>query len=86
MASVKTMSVLAGLVAAAALGGAASAQNATAGGASKTTTTSPEMTDKDRMMVKNCKAMPKAKMMKDKECKAYMTLHPDWMKPAKVAH
>lgn len=37
-------------------------------------------TKTDMMMIKNCKAMPHAKMMKDAECQDYMKHHPDWMK------
>jgi hypothetical protein len=37
-------------------------------------------TKMDVMMVKNCKAMPHDKMVKDAECQDYMKHHPDWMK------
>lgn len=42
-----------------------------------------KMTKMDQMMVKNCKAMPAAKMAADKECQDYMKNHPDWMKTKK---
>ncbi len=42
-----------------------------------------KMTGTDSMMAKNCKAMPKMKMMNNKECKDYMKNHPDMMKPSK---
>ncbi len=37
-------------------------------------------TKMDVMMIRNCHAMPRAKMIKDAECKDYMKHHPDWMK------
>jgi hypothetical protein len=40
-------------------------------------------TKMDKMMVSNCKAMPKDKMAQDAECQDYMKNHPNWMKSKK---
>jgi hypothetical protein len=37
-------------------------------------------TKMDVMMVNQCHAMPRKKMLKDAECQDYMKHHPDWMK------
>ena len=38
------------------------------------------MSDIDKRMVKDCKAMPFTKMTSDPECQLYLKNHPDWMK------
>lgn len=70
------------------VGGAAFAQNTTGGammsshsGMMMSSKGHTHMTKMDSMMVKNCKAMPKDKMMADAECQSYMKNHPDWLKP-----
>ena len=38
------------------------------------------MSDIDKRMVRDCKAMPFTKMTSDPECQLYLKNHPDWMK------
>ena len=38
------------------------------------------MSDIDKRMVRNCKAMPYTKMRSDPECQLYLKNHPDWMR------